>query len=387
MPTPLVLLSLLLTAAPPPADATCPAAPFADDEEKTDYGESSRAKPKDPKNVCQVANSNVAREEEAILRAPAPQKPLALSPWDHQTPPARLDLIKKRFEVTKPELDALDKNGVAVLSRLEQPSYTWAFHELYQSQLPVYVSMDALFHAVFASHDGLVGVIELKRIAPRLQSVLGKMHCALPAAAAEYPPEVARDLDLYLVVASRLLGMTAPSQLKDAQVEAQAASLIGKAEAAAAMETVELFGRKRAIDFTQFTPRGHYALEYPDLKPYFRSAMWLSRLEFNLVSRSSRSSEPGDFPDPSETPREAIAALALADLAQKSGAAEDIALIDRAWNVLAGRRAVARHFDGHDAVQSVVRDVPEPALSRAARPPAHVHLADILFACAPRKGR
>ncbi|TMQ05475.1 MAG: DUF3160 domain-containing protein [Deltaproteobacteria bacterium] len=66
--------------------------------------------------------------------------------------------------------------------------------------------------------------------------------------------------------------------------------------------------------------------------------MWASRLELNLVSRSSRSSAPGPEPDPSETPREAIDALALADLAGRSGAAAGIALVERAWTLLAGVR-------------------------------------------------
>jgi len=72
----------LLAAAPPTttAESVCPAAAFADDDEKHDWGESSRAKPKDPKDVCLVANSNVAREEDAVLRAPPAQKPLAPVP-------------------------------------------------------------------------------------------------------------------------------------------------------------------------------------------------------------------------------------------------------------------------------------------------------------------
>ena len=107
--------------------------------------------------------------------------------------------------------------------------------------------------------------------------------------------------------------------------------------AASELATVTLFGRPRLIDFTQYGPRGHYASDEP-MQRYFRAAMWASRLEFNLVSRSSRSSAPGPSPDPSETPREAIAALALADLAGRSGAAKAIADLDAAWAALAGRR-------------------------------------------------
>ncbi|MFO0657877.1 MAG: DUF3160 domain-containing protein [Polyangia bacterium] len=75
---------------------------------------------------------------------------------------------------------------------------------------------------------------------------------------------------------------------------------------------VSLFGRPRMIDFSQYAPRGHYAAE-PQMTALFQTAMWLSRLEFNLVSRSSRSSAPGTSPDPRETPREVALALALAN--------------------------------------------------------------------------
>jgi len=42
-------------------------------------------------------------------------------------------------------------------------------------------------------------------------------------------------------------------------------------------------GRERKIDFSAFAPRGHYAAdEHESLKPYFRSAMWLSRGVLNV---------------------------------------------------------------------------------------------------------
>src|SRR5262249_9087714 len=85
------------------------------------------------------------------------------------------------------------------------------------------------------------------------------------------------------------------------------------------------------------TPRGHYAAN-EDRQRYFRSAMWLSRIQFNLVSRSSRSSQPGTVPDPSETPREDIAALALADLIDRTRLGDSVGKLDAAWQLLAGRR-------------------------------------------------
>src|SRR6185295_19401457 len=45
----------------------------------------------------------------------------------------------------------------------------------------------------------------------------------------------------------------------------------------------EIYGGKRAIDYSQFRPRGHYT-EFEQLRNYFRALMWLGRadLGFNL---------------------------------------------------------------------------------------------------------
>src|SRR5205807_399651 len=186
------------------------------------------------------------------------------------------------------------------------------------------------FLAIFASDETVVEPLERLRLSPMLSQALDEMHCALVLAAPDYPPEVVRDLDLYLLVARRLIAEDDPpprSAFADASVEREAAELVAQATAASDLATVTLFGRPRLIDFTQYEPRGHYADE-ESMQRYFRAAMWSSRLELNLVSRSSRSSAPGPGPDPSETPQEAIAALALADLATRSGAAKPIADLD-----------------------------------------------------------
>lgn len=292
------------------------------------------------KNPCAVAQANLKRDEAEILR---PKPALAAVPhgaWDGQAKPQFLESIARRFELQPSELAVIGRAGFAVPARLELPSYTHGYHEIFQSQLPVYITADSIFHAIFASHESIVEQLETNRLSPMLARALDDMHCALAAAAADYPAEVARDLDLYLLVARRLLeaDKTPPrSALADSAVEREADGLVEKAMAADALVAVTLFGRPRLIDFTQYGPRGHYTHEEV-LQRYFRAAMWASRLEFNLVSRSSRSSAPGTAPDPSETPREALAALALADLATRSGAAKAVADLDAAWAALAGRR-------------------------------------------------
>jgi Protein of unknown function (DUF3160) len=346
------------TSAPLPAcQPAQPAQPDPDEDKRARFGSFGRLgltgfEPKrsaTSPNVCGVADSNLSRAEAAILALPKPAAGPATRPWDRRQPPARLSQIERRFGLTAAERRQLTRDGFVVSARLAQPSWGWAFHEIYQSQLPIYVSADAILHAVYAAHDGLISRLEQDELSPRLGAMLAAMHCALPGLAPRLPGDTAKDLDLYLAVARGLLAdAEIGSALGDAAVVREARALIAKARSAAGAEVRELFGRPRVIDFSQYRPRGHYTEE---LEPYFRAAMWLSRLELNIVSRSSRSSAPGDVPDPRETPREAMGALALAELVAASGQTPELDRLEQVFALLAGRR----------------EDIPLPRLAELAR--------------------
>jgi hypothetical protein len=281
-------------------------------------------------NVCQPADDNLTRVEDALL-ARADPAPATTTVASRKATPVGLDAIARRFGLDAAERKRIAQNGFAVFDRLEQPSYAWAYHDIYQSQLPLYISVDSILHALYAAHDHLLGKLERAELAPKLRAMTSALHCAL--ATAGFAPETARDLDLYLAVGRSLLENRAvASALGDATTTRAAAELVALARAAGPMKTVELFGRPRVIDFSQYQPRGHYV----DDPPYFRGFMWLSRIEWNLVSRGSRSSAPSL--DRDETPREAIDALALAELVGIAREADHLDEIEHALAVLAGRR-------------------------------------------------
>ncbi|MBL8632020.1 MAG: DUF3160 domain-containing protein [Myxococcales bacterium] len=293
--------------------------------------------PQNKNNLCEVADSNIERAMDAILSPSHSTTPLPSTTalWDRKHPPKLLDRFERRFTLRPQERERLYALGFASLARLTFPSYTTAFHELYQSQLPLYVSSDAILHAVYASNDQLIADIEQRLVLPQLRSVIRTLRSQLSNLSQRYPSETVHDIDVYLTVAARLL------ELPDAALipasEAIANKLVASAKAASELREVTLFGRARMIDFSQYTVRGHYR-EDPQLAVLFQAAMWLSRLELNILSRSSRSSAPTISPDPRETPREVVLALALADLAERSGAQADIASLHQAWTLLAGKR-------------------------------------------------
>lgn len=284
-------------------------------------------------DACGVASNNLETSAKAALSALAQTgAPLPATAWDHGKPPARLDVVDKRLGLTEAERALLLTRGFVVLEKHRFSTYAEAYHEIFQSELPLWVSMDSIFHAVYRSNDKLLERLEAGQLRDKLNTTLEKLHCALGAQAKRYPYDAARDVDLYLTVARSLL---AGSEVKSIfGVDAEAHALFEKAQKAAGIdENVTIFGRSRVVDFSVYAPRGHYTSS--DLGGYFRAATWLSRLEFNLATRDCASSSKG-LRD--ETPREALAALSLSDLVTTAKAEADLELLETAWSTLAGAR-------------------------------------------------
>lgn len=320
-------------------DPACPSLRIALSGQKPAGEESSSDGPDTVRQAekgqsCQLADDNLAAAGKAILAAAGRPRPALKSvAWDGQGALQYGKLIDDRFVLSPAEKDRLRSAGFVVPGRFQYSTFGWAFHELYQSQIPLYVSVDAILHAVYASNDKLIAALETDRLQPLLSQALQAMHCALAAIAATLPPDTARDADLYLTVARSLLaGAPVRSVLGS---DGDAAGLVAQIDKHEGLRTLNLFGRARVVDLGVYAPRGHYD---GALAPFFRAAMWLSRLELNLVSRSCRSSQPGATLDGAETPREVALALTLLQLAERGAALPAMALLDRSWTLLAGQR-------------------------------------------------
>jgi hypothetical protein len=312
-----------------PAEPTCSEHnPFCDEADT----------PPDPNDLCFVANQNIARAERESRHAVAAKVPT--HPWDGVKLPRYLDRIDAHLHLTATEHELLRNNGFVVLDRLPYVSYANAFHDVFQEQLPLYVGVDPILHAVFRGTEAALERVERKRLVPALSSLLRKLRSALSQSRGRYDAATLADLDVFLGVAAALLASPDGGPHSLLGNDAEVTALVSHA-AGGALLPVEMFGRERMVDFSQLEPRGHYANHdptLPSLYGYFQSVMWLSRLEFNLVSRSCRSSQPGTVPEPSETPREARAALALADLVLRSGAAPELEAFEQVYAAFAGRR-------------------------------------------------
>ncbi|HEU4581309.1 MAG TPA: DUF3160 domain-containing protein [Polyangiaceae bacterium] len=170
------------------------------------------------------------------------------------------------------ELAVLDRNGFVVSARQQFPTFLRGYAAIYMEHLPVYVSADALLEAVHSSYDLILARLEQAILAPQLRALLDSMLARVDGLDA--PVQTRADLRLYLEVAAGLLKGSASG------VSSEARSLIEQAREAQGIGTRSLFGVDRRIDFSQFTPRGHYTDELQD---YFRAMIWLGRIELRLI--------------------------------------------------------------------------------------------------------
>lgn len=286
-------------------------------------------------DVCGVSSKNLdaaAAAAGAAVGEKGAQKgaPVAFAAWDHAKWPARLDAVEKRLGLTVADRTTLFTRGFVVLEKHRFATYAEAFHEVFQSELPLWVSMDALFHAVYRSNDRILERLEGRELRTKLNGLLESMHCALAAAASGYTNETAKDVDLYLTIARSLLAGKPMGSIFG--VDPVAKSILERAEKAAGVEEIEVFGRRRMVDFSRYAPRGHYEGE---LAGYYRAVTFLSQFELNLVTRDCASSSSA-LRD--HTPREATAAVALAALVEKSGATAALDALEKTWSALAGKR-------------------------------------------------
>ncbi len=282
----------------PPAPPTSPGTPIEPEPPVTETEQALRAL---------VAAKRALDAVEVAAASPAPA-PASLSNDAHDS--AGLDLIQQgAFALNEAEQTALDAHGFVVSGEKAFPTFLYGYESIYALDLPVYVTADTVLHAVHSSYDTVLKFLELTTLRARVVQVVANLRTALEAGgAADYGAEARADLDLYLAVFDSLLrldgGVSAPVAGADPEM---VDFLVKKALAAEGTATVVLFGDDRDLDFSQFTPRGHYTHD-PRLKAYFRALIWAGRTEFRLMEVN------GDTGDLEFRRRDLMAAYALREL-------------------------------------------------------------------------
>jgi len=254
------------------------------------------------------------------------------------------DSINRVFKLTPFEQDLLAKNFFMVTERIN--SHTWldALIRGYNNDLPLFLSTDFVLFTLHNSYDNILLTLEWQLLEPNLMELLDALYAGYPALYAKYSSDpllsdALEDVDLYISVARTLLyNDKYPPQSHTADKFNEILQMIEEEK----MRETTLFTETRArkVDFSQFTPRGHYTKEFwtpdgkRDLKNYFRTMMWLGRIDFLLTAPPSNPWEK-DWTD-DELRRMQLGAMLVNELLFSSGKKENLDLHERIITYMVG---------------------------------------------------
>ncbi|KPL12712.1 MAG: hypothetical protein AMS26_16525 [Bacteroides sp. SM23_62] len=237
------------------------------------------------------------------------------------------DSINRVFGLTTGEQDLLQHNFFMVSERLKSYSWADAFVNIYNNDLPLFISSDFVLGTLHNSYDAILQTLEWQLLEPNLIELLDAMYAAYPALYSKYSGDgrlgdALEDVDLYISVARSLIYEQAfvpqshgPEKFNDIMEKIAAEQMV--------FTTLFTEERPRKLDFSQFTPRGHYNKEIytPQgtitLEKYFRTMMWLGRIDFLLTAPPENPWEP-DWTD-DELRRMQLGAILLNELLNASG--------------------------------------------------------------------
>ncbi len=248
-----------------------------------------------------------------------------------------LDSIIKKYSLTGDEQNLLKKNGFVVTERINASigiSFGRMLHDIYNKDLPVFVTTDAVLYALHKSYDDILMQVEEHTLFPKLRAVLLALYEAMPTLITSYEGNALMqtplsDVDLYVSMALSLADSVkkTPHCVGISKVDTLW-NLIANAQ----MTQLPLFSlTARKIDFSQFTVRGHYTRS-PSLVKYFRAMMWLGRTDFALTIPKGEK----DFWDPSDPRRMSIGACLLSELMDVAAVRAQLAEIDKFCTLLVG---------------------------------------------------
>jgi hypothetical protein len=248
-------------------------------------------------------------------------------PYDH----LYFDTIVEEYGITADELELLKKNKFVVTERLSNTTMAAALDEIFHKDLPLFLSTDIILNTLHVSYDNILMDLEFELLEPNIKEVLGLMRGSFGNIIEKYKniPGLAdplEDVDLYLTIALSLADsvtydplMVSPGLINDVLNAVYA-------EDVASMSLFTDSTRQRMIDFSQFKPRGHYTQSSDwwyykvTLSKYFRTMMWLGRIDFYLTP-------PADITPwtKEEIRRMHLGAYILNELLHASGAEDKLA--------------------------------------------------------------
>ena len=210
------------------------------------------------------------------------------------------------YRLNAPELAVFKQNGFVVSGPPGGASFSEVFYKLFSSNLPIFVSTDALLEAWHRTYDAMLEETEETYLFNSVGAMLDGMAAQVAAADTVVGNgalhDSLRDADWFLAVARSLLAGTNQPQVasilgQDARVAETLADIYGEQ----LLEVDDFMGFCRMVDFSQFKIRGHYT-HSDRLGRYFQCVMWLGFIDvpvaggpFELCPGDKRMASPREL--------------------------------------------------------------------------------------------
>jgi hypothetical protein len=254
------------------------------------------------------------------------------------------DSLNNRYQFTSDEKEMLRQNYFMVSERLYSMDWAGAFIDLYSQDLPLFLSSDFILSTLHSSYDAILQTLEWQMLEPNLKELLNGMYDQFPQILQKYDDdnrfsEALKDVDLYLSVA---LSLAEDKEFSPRFENRDKYTTVMEAIESEQMVQIPLFTetRPRKLDFSQFTPRGHYNQEIytPQgtitLERYFKAMMWLGRIDFLLTAPPDNPWEPDWTVE--ELRRMQLGALLLNEVLYSCGKLENLTLHEEIISFLVG---------------------------------------------------
>ena len=189
--------------------------------------------------------------------------------------------VKQFGALTKEQKEMLAKNGfVVVPTNEEQLFYIYERNEYLK--IPSFITTDSVLQVYHLFFDYSLRKLEEQKLTPILEQLTSNMLTASINQYKQIKNPIVKEAALknvaYFTVAQKILGKQLSSKIpeKAKELAAKEFALISREES---FTDSCIFPYK--IDYSQFTPRGHYT-KNETLKKYFRTMMWYGLVSFPI---------------------------------------------------------------------------------------------------------
>jgi hypothetical protein len=204
------------------------------------------------------------------------------------------DTLDGFYNFTDYEKSIIEDHGFMVSERLKRISFGQSLLQIFHQDFPVFVSTDAILHAIHISYDRILTDMEVGLLKDRLIDLLWSLRNSIGQLHNIYStnPEMItmlQDVDLYLTIPLLLLEENATLYYSENTVMKDSI-LNWISEEQGGISSTIFSSTCRVMDWSQFKPRGHYVYDPQkpyNLEGYFRAMMWLGRIELYLIAPAS----------------------------------------------------------------------------------------------------